>query len=71
MVLSEVKWGIIGCGNVCEKKSVPCFNKISHSNVVAIYGRNLNKVKDFVKRHTYIKRYYTNVDDLINDEEVM
>ena len=62
--------GIIGCGNVCEVKSVPGFNKIENSNVCSVYGRNLDKVKDFQSRHSYIKRYTNNVEELINDEEV-
>ena len=36
----EIKWGIIGCGNVTELKSGPTFNKIVDSKLVAVMRRN-------------------------------
>ncbi len=64
-----VNWGIIGCGDVCEKKSGPSFSKIEHSNLVAVMRRNLDKVKDYAQRHK-VDRYYTDADQLIADIDV-
>jgi len=64
-----IKWGIIGAGNVCEKKSGPALYKIEHSQLVAIMRRDEAKAKDFAERHR-VKRYYTDADALINDPEV-
>lgn len=64
-----IKWGIIGAGNVCEQKSGPAFYKIEHSGLVAVMRRDIDKVKDFAKRHN-VPRFYTNADDLINDPDV-
>ena len=36
MLKKELHWGMIGTGNVTEKKSGPAFNKIEGSNLVAI-----------------------------------
>ena len=33
---SQVNWGVIGAGSVCEKKSAPAMNKVSDSSVVAV-----------------------------------
>ena len=38
--LSEVRWGIIGAGDVCEVKSGPAMNKIKRSKLVAVMRRN-------------------------------
>ena len=35
-IKGTVNWGIIGCGNVCEVKSGPAFNKIENSRLVGV-----------------------------------
>lgn len=67
--METVRWGIIGAGNVTEKKSGPAFYKIEHSSLVAIMRRDEEKAKDYARRHN-VPKYYTNADDLINDPEV-
>jgi predicted dehydrogenase len=46
-----INWGIIGVGDVCEKKSGPAFQKIKGSNLVAVMRRSGDKAKDFAQRH--------------------
>jgi len=67
--MNKIKWGIIGCGDVCEKKSGPAFYKIKHSSLVAVMRRDEDKLKDFAERHD-IKKYYTDADELIKDTNV-
>ena len=67
--MKTINWGIIGCGDVCEKKSGPSFYKIEHSNLVAVMRRDPAKVKDFAQRHK-VDKYYTDADLLIADPEV-
>ncbi|GHT30335.1 oxidoreductase [Bacteroidia bacterium] len=67
--METIKWGIIGAGDVCEKKSGPAFYKIEHSSLVAVMRRNEALAKDFALRHG-VPRYYTDADLLINDPEV-
>ena len=64
-----VNWGIIGCGDVCEVKSGPAFNKVANSKLVAVMRRNLGKAKDFANRHG-VPAYYGDATELINDIEV-
>ena len=64
-----IKWGIIGCGDVCEVKSGPAFNKVSNSALVAVMRRDLSKAKDFATRHQ-VPRFYSDAIELINDKEV-
>jgi predicted dehydrogenase len=67
--MEKIKWGIIGCGDVTEKKSGPAFNKVSNSSLVAVMRRNADKAKDYAQRHS-VPKWYTSADDLINDPEV-
>ena len=64
-----VNWGIIGCGDVCEVKSGPAFNKIANSKLAAVMRRNKDKAKDFARRHG-VPKYYGDAAELINDDEV-
>ena len=67
--MDQVNWGIIGCGNVTEKKSGPAFNKIEGSRLVAVMRRNAFKAKDYARRHG-VPKFYTDATLLINDPEV-
>jgi predicted dehydrogenase len=68
-LLKQVLWGMIGCGNVTEKKSGPAFSKIENSRMLAVMSRTAERVEDYARRHS-IPRWYTRADDLINDPEV-
>ncbi|MFN3381928.1 MAG: Gfo/Idh/MocA family protein [Runella zeae] len=65
----EIKWGMIGCGNVTEKKSGPAFSKVPHSELVAVMARNPEIAADYAQRHG-VPKWYSDVDALINDPEV-
>lgn len=67
--LKEVCWGIIGVGDVCERKSGQPLIQIKNSNVKAVMRRSSDKAKDFAKRYG-IKKWYDNADDLLNDPEI-
>jgi predicted dehydrogenase len=64
-----VNWGIVGCGDVCEVKSGPAFNKVANSKLIAVMRRNLDRAKDFARRHG-VPKYYADAAELINDPEV-
>ena len=64
-----VNWGIIGCGDVCEVKSGPAFNKVAKSKLVAVMRRNRDKARDFAQRHG-VPKFYSDATELISDPEV-
>ena len=68
-IKGTVNWGIIGCGDVCEVKSGPAFNKVAHSNLVAVMRRDAAKAKDYAERHS-VPKFYDDANELINDNEV-
>jgi predicted dehydrogenase len=66
---ATVNWGIIGCGDVTEKKSGPAFNKVPNSKLVAVMRRNAAKAEDYARRHG-VPRWYSDAASLILDPEV-
>lgn len=69
MKLDEVRWGILGCGDVCEVKSGPALYNTPNSKLVAVMRRDGVKAADFAKRHGAAK-WYDDADRLINDPDV-
>jgi predicted dehydrogenase len=67
--MSNINWGIIGCGDVTEVKSGPAFNKITDSNLIAVMRRNATKAADYAQRHK-VGKWYNNADQLLNDPEI-
>ncbi len=65
----SIRWGIIGCGDVCEVKSGPGFQKAEGSELVAVMRRNGKLANDFAKRHG-VPRAYDSADKLIADPDV-
>jgi predicted dehydrogenase len=67
--LNNIKWGMIGCGDVTEKKSGPAFNKIKDSSLVAVMCRTPGRAKDYARRH-HIPRWYEKIEGLLQDPDI-
>lgn len=67
--VEKVVWGIIGAGDVCERKSAPAMYKTLFSEVKTVMRRNAEKAADFAKRHG-VGEWTTNVENLLNDPEI-
>ena len=67
--MDTINWGIIGCGNVTEKKSGQAYNKIQHSRLVAVMRRNAAKAADYAARHN-VGKWYDDAENLLNDGKV-
>lgn len=67
--MNNIKWGIIGCGDVTEVKSGPAFNLVPGSSLVAVMRRDKEKAADYARRHA-VPRWFTDAQQLIDDPEV-
>ena len=67
--MNIIRWGILGCGDVCEVKSGPAFQKAASSALVAVMRREAAKAQDFARRHG-VPKWYADADQLIDDPEV-
>ncbi|MBX2812559.1 MAG: Gfo/Idh/MocA family oxidoreductase [Myxococcales bacterium] len=65
----SIRWGIVGCGDVCEIKSGPALYKVPGSTLQCVMRRNSDLARGFAERHG-ANRYTTDVDDLIGDPAV-
>lgn len=65
----RVRWGIIGVGDVTERKSGPGFQQAERSELVAVMRRNGSLAEDYARRHG-VPRWYSDADELINDPEI-
>ena len=67
--MERVRWGIIGVGNVTERKSGPGFQQAERSELVAVMRRNGDLAAGYARRNN-VPRWYDDADKLINDPEV-
>lgn len=67
--MADIRWGIIGCGDVAEKKSGPAFQKASGSQLVAVMRRNADLARDFAQCHQ-VPKWYADAQQLIADPQV-
>lgn len=67
--MKKLHWGIIGCGNVTEKKSGPAFYRLPETELTAVMRRNREKAADYALRHG-VGKCYSDAAALIDDPEV-
>jgi len=67
--MGNINWGIIGCGDVTEKKSGPAFNKVPNSSLIAVMRRNAEKAADYALRHS-VDHWYSDAGDLMKHDGI-
>lgn len=63
------RWGVIGCGSVTEKKSLPAYKLTPGFSVEMVMRRNAEKAEDYAQRH-HIPKWTTNAEEIINNPEI-
>ena len=69
MDMSDIKWGIIGCGDVTEVKSGPALQKTPGSHLSMVMRRDVEKAKDYALRHG-VPRWSGDAQALISDDRL-
>lgn len=64
-----INWGIIGCGDVTERKSGPAFSKVNNSRLLAVMRRDGTKAADYARRHG-IAHWYDSAAELMNHKNL-
>ena len=64
-----IRWGILGCGDVCEVKSGPAFQLANGSALVAVMRRDAALAADFAARHN-VPFSTGNAEELIHRADV-
>lgn len=65
----KVVWGIIGCGDVTEKKSGPALNLVDNSRLMAVMRRDAAKAADYAERHQ-VPLWYSQAEDLLDNSDI-
>ncbi len=65
----NIRWGIIGCGAVTERKSGPALQNATGSELYMVMRRNEELLIDYAKRH-HVPHYTTDAQALIDCPEV-
>ncbi len=66
---TEVVWGLLGAGDVCEHKSGPPLYQLANSRLHVVHRRNRQAGEDFVQRHGH-GRYVASEQEVYDDPEV-
>ena len=67
--MDEIRWGMIGCGDVAERKSGPAFNLLPHSSLVAVAATSMERAESYARRHG-IPKWYGDGNLVIDDPAV-
>jgi len=67
--MKTIRWGMIGCGDVTERKSGPGFAKAAHSQLVAVMRRNGALAEDYARRHG-VPRWHDDADAVIHAPDI-
>ncbi len=66
---NRVRWGVIGCGDVVERKSGPALKSVKRSELVAVMRRSGDQARDFAQRHE-VPFWTTDAEELIGNPQV-
>ena len=67
--LTHVLWGVIGVGDVCEKKSAPAMQKIEHSDIKVVMRRDGDKAEDYARRH-HVSHWTDDAEEVLADPDI-
>jgi predicted dehydrogenase len=67
--MKTIRWGMIGCGDVTERKSGPGFSKARHSELRAVMRRNGALAADYARRHG-VARSHDDADAIIEADDI-
>ena len=65
--MSDLKWGLIGYGDLAEKRVAAALFAARSSTLCGIWGRDIVKTRDFAARHN-IEQAHKSFDDLLSSD---
>lgn len=67
--MTIVRWGMIGCGDVTERKSAPAYRQVEGFDLRGLFGRTRANAENYAARHG-VSRIFDSADALILDPEI-
>jgi predicted dehydrogenase len=65
----RIGWGIIGCGDIANKRVAPAIKEQADSDLVAFFSHTRSRAEEFANRHGG-RRAYDSLDALLADPEI-
>ncbi|NOZ56260.1 MAG: Gfo/Idh/MocA family oxidoreductase, partial [Calditrichaeota bacterium] len=67
--MSVLRWGLIGCGDIAQKRVAPALRDLPNSELVAVSRAQVERAEAFARKFG-AKRWYADWRDLVADPEV-
>lgn len=67
--MTPVRWGMIGCGDVTERKSAPAYQQVEGFALHGVFSRTRAKAEDYAARHGVL-RIFDSAAALIDDPDI-
>ncbi len=67
--IPSVGWGILGCGDITDKRGAPAINAQEQSRPVVFHSRTASLAQDFARRHS-APRWTTDRAEVLADPEI-
>ena len=67
--MKQIRWGIIGCGGIAEKRTIPGLLQAHNAVCSAVMDVNVERMK-FVQEAFHISRGYTCIDELLCQTDI-
>ena len=67
--MTKVRWGLIGCGDIAQKRVAPALRDLALSEFVAVSRAQPDLAKSFAKQFG-AKRWYSDWHDMLRDDEI-
>ncbi|MBO9696085.1 MAG: Gfo/Idh/MocA family oxidoreductase [Sphingopyxis sp.] len=67
--MTVIRWGMIGCGSVTERKSAPAYRQIEGFALHGVFNRTRAKAEDYAARHG-VARVFDSAADLIHAPDI-
>lgn len=64
-----IGWGVLGCGDITDKRGAPAIRRQENSRLVAFQSRSPEQARSFAERHG-AERWTTDRSELLRDPEV-
>lgn len=65
----KIRWGMIGTGDVTERKSGPALYGADRSELAAVTNRTHSRAEDYARRHK-VPTVYATTDELLSDDKI-
>jgi 1,5-anhydro-D-fructose reductase (1,5-anhydro-D-mannitol-forming) len=67
--MNLIRWGMIGCGDVTERKSGPAYQQVEGFALHGVFNRTLAKAEDYAARHG-VPQVFASAEALIHSPDI-